>query len=225
MVRIMPPKRTGTGVERFSALMKVLLIVGNAGVGIPVILGLITAVQRNHSAFLLVGVVYAIGGIIWLLLAAILPRTPFANYRRLLATLDRIRSHKTASQGDAALAVLQAFANHRLRQRRLAIGIMSLSLGVYIILSTLFHVDPSPTWAIAVLTAATLLLLLSSAAMEYRLRRGWYGTNEYEARQIVHFLLARAGAGGFSGGLGSFTISIDEATTLNLEQELQAVLV
>jgi hypothetical protein len=39
-----------------------------------------------------------------------------------------------------------------------------------------------------------------------------FGTNEYEARQIIHFVLDNADDIDFSGGLGGSRLELDEKT-------------
>jgi hypothetical protein len=57
--------------------------------------------------------------------------------------------------------------------------------------------------AVVVLVIGVLAARLSSGVLRYRVEQGLYGTNEYEAREIVAFVLERAGGIDLSGGLGA----------------------
>jgi len=54
-----------------------------------------------------------------------------------------------------------------------------------------------------ILSAGVVLINLSGILLNYRVAKGLYGTNEYEAREIVHFVLEHAEDVDFSAGLGA----------------------
>jgi hypothetical protein len=55
--------------------------------------------------------------------------------------------------------------------------------------------------AAATLAIALALVQIGGIAFEYRVRKGLFGTSDFEAREIIRFALDNAGM--FSGGLGS----------------------
>jgi hypothetical protein len=69
------------------------------------------------------------------------------------------------------------------------------------------------------LVGAIAVLWVSKLALDYRISRGLFGTNEYEAREIVRFVLRNASDTDLSGGLGARKLDLTPST----ETELAAV--
>jgi hypothetical protein len=124
----------------------------------------------------------------------------------------------SAQAKNATTTAVAAFAMYRMRQRRFAIAVLFLSAALYLGIGMLSK-QAVLAWPVAGIVAAAIVLQVADLAMEYRLRRGLYGTNEYEARQLIRFILAHAEEEGISGGLGGLRVDVDEATEHQLESD------
>jgi hypothetical protein len=138
-------------------------------------------------------------------------------YERLLDLLMRHgqTSRMSATRTTTALA---AFAAQRTRNRQAGtlflLGALCLYVAVCLLISA--HLSMGP---VVLLAASAALLQLGDTALEYRIRRGLYGTTEYEARQIIQFLLANADDVDLSGSLGAADLILqpeDEPAALGI---------
>lgn len=143
-------------------------------------------------------------------------------YRALFSSVGEHQNKEEGVRPSITTTAVAAFANERMRQRGFAITTLLASVALYLGVSTLLRqaILPAP---IVVVAGAVFLLQVSDAAMEYRLVRGLYGTNEYEARQIIRFVLHHAEEIDLSGGLGDLEISFDDATERRLESHWRLV--
>lgn len=132
----------------------------------------------------------------------------FGFYERLLSS---IRKKKDSAAPTAATTVIAALARRKTDQRQVATIALLLSLAVYAITRLRLEL-PLSVAIVAALAGGCILLQLADVALDYRIRRGLYGTNEYEARQIISFALNHAERSNLSGGLGAADIKIDAAT-------------
>ena len=128
-------------------------------------------------------------------------------YERLFSSIGK----KDEAVPTATTTAITALAHRRTGQRRIATTTLWVSLAVYAI-SRLRLELPLSFAVIATLAGACLILQLADAALDYRIRHGLYGTNEYEARQIISFALNHAERTDLDGGLGATDIKIDAAT-------------
>jgi hypothetical protein len=111
----------------------------------------------------------------------------------------------------AATTAIAALANRKRNQKQIATMVILVSLAIYTIARLWSNLALSVV-VIITLAGAALLLQLADAALGYRIHRGLYGTNEYEARQIIYFALSHAEKSDLSGGLGAADMQIDQAT-------------
>jgi hypothetical protein len=166
---------------------------------VVVILNVIEAWNRE-MALLTIG---ATGTVLLLLLERI-----FSHFRDCVAAVGRLikRRQVNLPVGDV-IAVLSA-------QKKREAGIASRALSVTAVLSALsFYVYGSPSismTAMIIILIALFGLKLSLLAFDYRVSRGLYGTNEYEAREIVRFILRSKDHNKLGGGLGEHSLVIGE---------------
>jgi hypothetical protein len=71
---------------------------------------------------------------------------------------------------------------------------------------------------VVIIAVAILAINVGAMAFAYRVSHGLYGTTEYEAREIIHFVLARTDNVDFSSGLGARNIDISEEQLLVLTE-------
>lgn len=131
----------------------------------------------------------------------------FANiYANLTSSLAR--------GDDAQIAtVMGEFAKRRGRVVHSATAILLISAGLLLLLE-----GEAARHAAFALAAAAILLESSFVAFLWRLKRGLYGTTEYEARQVVRFILANAEDIDFSGGLGTRDMAVNDESLVLAER-------
>ncbi len=130
-------------------------------------------------------------------------------YERLFSSV--ILKKRDDAVPTAATTAITALARRKTGQRRAATIALLVSLAVYAV-SRLQLELPLSFAVVATLVGACLMLQLADASLDYRIRHGLYGTNEYEARQIISFALNHAEGTDLGGGLGAADIQIDAAT-------------
>ena len=69
-------------------------------------------------------------------------------------------------------------------------------------LVTRFYAQSLSVWTGLVFGLLILAVLLNKYSLEYRLRNGFYGTTEYEARELIELILKHADKSDFSDGSG-----------------------
>ena len=133
-------------------------------------------------------------------------------YQKILSGVrKRIDVKDRSVPGAMTATAFAAFARRKAKQRNFATIVLLLSLVVHGVVVLFFKWEPS-LGVVTVLVGAGLLLQAGEAAMNYRIRHGLYGTNEYEARQMVIFLINNAESSDLAGGLGAGDLEIDSAT-------------
>ncbi|HEX4496490.1 MAG TPA: hypothetical protein VIE43_12535 [Thermoanaerobaculia bacterium] len=111
------------------------------------------------------------------------------------------RRSKVAANPGQPVNVLRRFKEQRSDDRALAIALIAGAVPGYEIALELWGRHVSPLFGFIAL-AAVGVLVAAHLALRYRIRLGLFGTNEYEARQVLHFVLDNADKHDFSGGLG-----------------------
>src|SRR4051794_30879466 len=121
------------------------------------------------------------------------------------AILDYVARRTGLRHEPMGLTVVCAIAARKARQ---IIGAQAFLLASVIVTSFMAALSPTAAARLSslitgiVLLGFNILLFLSERVLQYRIRHGMYGTNEYEAREVVHFLLRHAKDTNFSGGSG-----------------------
>lgn len=87
------------------------------------------------------------------------------------------------------------------KQTFLAYIFLIASLLVYIALSQLLNLSVRTDLTLLVL-GLLLALFVNQKVLEYRIKKGFYGTNEFEAREVLKFILEHADKSSFSDGQG-----------------------
>jgi hypothetical protein len=89
------------------------------------------------------------------------------------------------------------------------------------ILSTILVSTSLSNWFVLFIFSLIAALRINQKVLEYRIRKGYYGSNEYEAREIIDFVLAHADKTDFIDGTGAKrllpTAEIVEAANVYLE--------
>lgn len=80
--------------------------------------------------------------------------------------------------------------------------VLLLALAINALLAYVNDVEMS-LFAICVVAIGFAAIYVDHKLIEYRVRRGWYGKNEFESREIIRFILAHADKNDFNdqGGL------------------------
>lgn len=132
-------------------------------------------------------------------------------YKSLTATTDSDGTDRESTVWKKSTSTaLASFARQRSRERHLAMLVLLLAGGTHTLVA--YQLEISALWPALLLVGAAVLLQIGDAATGYRLNKGLYGTNEYEARQIILFVLSRTEDADLSGGLGAADIQIDDVT-------------
>jgi len=96
---------------------------------------------------------------------------------------------------------IPALAQHKSGVWTVSILLLSVTLILYSALSLLTGNSPSAA-VLAVLGLGEVMILVAESAFKHRIRCGLFGTTEYEARQILQFVLDNSDQVDFSDGLG-----------------------
>ena len=125
------------------------------------------------------------------------------------------RNDEIKAEQVKANTAIAALLNERRSALSVASVVLVLALGVYLAIG-FFTGTPPSTVIISLLAAAVVLINAAAISLNYRVSHGLYGTNEYEAREIIQFVLAHAEEIDLSGGLG--------ATDWDLSPETERIL-
>ncbi len=128
---------------------------------------------------------------------------------------------KQIKEGDKAektATVIRAILNeHNFTYRFVTITII-LTLIAYTGIAYFAQIELSNV-VIFILCIAIVLINVWSLAFHYRISHGLYGTNEYEAREIIQFILNYTDDRDFTDGLGARPLDLSPET----EKEIAAV--
>ena len=108
----------------------------------------------------------------------------------------------------AATTAIAALVHRKARQRQTASFVLLAALAAYVFITPVLGLLLS-RFVIAIGAGACLLLQSAEFSMSYRVRHGLYGTTEYEARQIIAFILNHADRSDLEGGLGAADIQLN----------------
>jgi hypothetical protein len=99
------------------------------------------------------------------------------------------------------VTIVGILISRKAKQNFVAYLSLFISLITYTIIARLSHLEIRPEVVLLIL-GLILALFINQKILEYRIRKGLYGTNEYEAREILGFILSHADKSNFSGGQG-----------------------
>lgn len=97
------------------------------------------------------------------------------------------------------LSIVGIFRLKRLNQTQNAILVLIASLLIYLLLPYLVKASINPL-IIYILLSCAILVLTNQLVFDYRIRKGLYGRNQWEARQIISFILQNADNIDFTDG-------------------------
>lgn len=86
------------------------------------------------------------------------------------------------------LAVVELLAEYKSKRNTIASFLLLISVSVYVILSSKLGYEIN-IGIISIVWFLLLALYVNQKALTYRIRKGFYGTNEYEAREIIQYIL------------------------------------
>lgn len=138
------------------------------------------------------------------------------KYNTLLITISSNEDHRRPRA--MATTAIDAVVTRARKARDAATALLLLSVGVVIIAGLLTRRTP-PIGLLILLGSSLIVINASALALQYRVSRGLFGTTEYEAREIVRFILRHSDTIDLSGGLGAREINTTPAT----EAAVQAV--
>jgi hypothetical protein len=147
---------------------------------------------------------------------AVLGRKVIGRYEALLRAIDK--SQPNTGARSAASTAIDSVAR-RAEGSRLAASLVLMAALLLMLLLTVRYGYEAPLPLRIFLVGAIAVLWVSKLALDYRISRGLFGTNEYEAREIVRFVLRNASDTDLSGGLGARKLDLTPST----ETELAAV--
>lgn len=104
-------------------------------------------------------------------------------------------------QNQSAQSVIGFWLARRAKQRSAAYFFLLFSLVLYWYVSALSIIQVR-TEVICFILALIVALFVGQKALEYRIKKRLYGTNEYEAREILEFMLSNAHKSDFTSGKG-----------------------
>jgi len=131
-----------------------------------------------------------------------------AAYDRIFTEINVQGASARKTEPKISTTAVAALMSEKVKQKQVATPLLLLGLLGYVCISALADVNlmMPVVWCLVV---AAILLEVSQIALEYRVRHALYGTNEYEARQLIGFILKHAEDIDFSDGLGIHEIEID----------------
>lgn len=103
-------------------------------------------------------------------------------------TTDDKQSDTSSYNARARLAVVELLAEYKSKRNLISAILLLGSALVYISLSNRLGYEVS-TGILSIVCLLLLVLLINHKALDYRIRQGLYGTNEYEARELIHYIL------------------------------------
>jgi FtsH-binding integral membrane protein len=136
-----------------------------------------------------------------------------STYETVLRTIDKSKPRTRART--ATTTAIDAVTQRIHGNRTSASVVLAGALFLVLFLNLRWqHVAPQEL--VILLIAAIVALNSSTLALDYRVSHGLFGTNEYEAREIVRFVLKNAGDSDFSGGLGARDLDLSATTATTL---------
>lgn len=127
----------------------------------------------------------------------------YLNFGLVSAMSKIVEEIKGASSEEKkATTIVGVMLQDRLKKSTIAQSILILSLAINFILSLLFAINFSNFLFIFV-AVSIFSIQLDQKLIDYRVRKGWYGKNEFEAKEIINFIVSHANKDDFNddGGL------------------------
>jgi hypothetical protein len=175
----------------------------------------IYAGERSGAGLLVVTAVTFIAGVVSLLHEHNSARQHITStYEAVFRTIDK--SKPNTRTRTATTTAIDAVA-HQIHGNRTGASIVLIAALFVVLLLNLRWPHVAPEGLLILLIAAIVVLNASTLALDYRVSHGLFGTNEYEAREIVRFVLKNAGDTDFSGGLGARDLDLSAATATTLD--------
>jgi hypothetical protein len=198
----MPPKATDKLAE---------YVFLSLGAFILVIALIVARVAVGETAFAWSAIsVFAIWGVVGGINAITKRMLPFAAEQ-----YERITNALAIQDAAAVSTAIAGIAREKHRDQIVASATLAASIMAYVVIGWVTGQRGS-VMPVGILGSALIILNAGMIASRYRWEHGLFGTSEYEAREIVRFVLDNADDIDFSGGLGAREISIDsEETFLN----------
>jgi MFS family permease len=125
---------------------------------------------------------------------------------------ERIVNALAVQDAAAVSTAIAGIAREKHRDQMIGSATLAAAISSYVLFGWLMGHRGS-VWPVVFLGAALLLLNAGMIVSRYRWEHGLYGTSEYEAREIVRFILENADDIDFSDGLGAKNIPLDSEET------------
>lgn len=122
-----------------------------------------------------------------------------------ISTIDvlfqKMKEQRASRKKDIDITIVGLMVGVKAKQNAMAYAFLFLALFVY------FYVSRDVTYALdlvvlIIISALILALFINQKILEYRISKGLYGSNEYEAREILRFILSHTDKSNFSDGQG-----------------------
>lgn len=102
--------------------------------------------------------------------------------------IKKLTSKKANSRNVQDVTIIGLFFRKKMQSHLLAYFILFFVIAIYLLLNKIFSMTYS-SYFILILSCFTLILFINQKVIEYRVNKGFYGTNEHEAREIIRFII------------------------------------
>ena len=120
---------------------------------------------------------------------------------RLMELIEKRRQSETSEQALLNITVIGLLVGQKARQISSAYVALILALILYP-LTSLLLIFEIKSIVIAFIALLFILLFINQKSLEYRIKKGLYGSNEYEAREILSFIINHSDKSNFTDGSG-----------------------
>jgi hypothetical protein len=155
-------------------------------------------------AFLVITLIIASSVSIWMPNAKLAKlATPIITYARKWESKDEAKRKTDIQQNNVKLS--DNVVGLLTRDKRRSFSIIYFSLTISFIIYALISYYSDNTISVATTLFFLFVLMavfLNRYLLEYRLRKGFYGTTEYEAREVIDLILRHSDKSDFSDGEG-----------------------
>ncbi|MFC9728387.1 hypothetical protein [Bacillus cereus] len=142
----------------------------------------------------------------------------FSMYKKILK--EKVNKKETGQERTPELAVTELVVRHNAKNNTLAYIYAGLSLLVYIVGIRLEIFQPNYIFQLFIILMI-VIIFTKQKILEYRLQKGYYGTNEYELRQILRFISDEKNKNYFNGDGSSRKIFPSTEEAVKFESDLK----
>ncbi|MEW6659431.1 MAG: hypothetical protein AB1424_12300 [Thermodesulfobacteriota bacterium] len=163
--------------------VKLRIILVGLGIGILFVVILVRFVHLMATKS--IGLTFLIISIVILLLIVII-----YNYLKELnlRTSNIYNSVESLDKYIIEQSIDEIISNNKLRKSAVTYFILFISCIVFILVHT-YYPSKSFNLVTAFILFVMMILFINNSILEYRISKGYYGSNDHEAREIINFIL------------------------------------